>query len=123
MSASIPAQPPTPAHLVGRRTLFLALAAFAVANVVHNRFGLDPAIVPAAVLTGLVAWRQRRPFLWGAALFIALPSFLFLQWTAFATPGDTWTFVNHVALLAAGSLAVASVIRSLMPTRALHHPS
>ena len=114
MNPSTPAHSPSRASLAGRPALFLALAAFTVAIVIHNRFGLDSAIIPAAAFTALVAWRPRRPFLWAAALFIALPSFLFLKWDALTAPGDGWTFANHVALLAAGLLAVACVIRSLM---------
>jgi hypothetical protein len=120
MSASHPANA---VPFAGRSLLFLALAAYAAAVVIHNRFGLDPAIAPAALLTALTAWRPRRPLLWGAAFFIAAPSFLFLEWSALTASGDPWTFANHLALLAAGLLAVASAIRSLRPTGARHRSS
>jgi hypothetical protein len=99
--------------------LLLAFAAFAIANLIHNNFGLDPAIVPAALLVGLYLWRPRRWLLWGAAIMIALPSFVFLRWDALVPPAVAIPFLNHVALLAAGALAVLGVVISVMPDRRL----
>ena len=108
----------------GRRSmlLFAALAAFVVANLIHNEFGLDPAIAPAALLAGIYWWRPKRALLWGAAFVIALPAFAFFKWSALTDPSGARMLYNHLALLAAGSLAVASVVRSVVPTssRALH---
>ena len=96
--------------------LLAALGAFAVANLIHNDFGLDPAIAPAALLAAIYWWRPRRPLLWGAAFVIALPAFAFFKWSALTDPSSARVLYNHLALLAAGSLAIASVVRSLVPT-------
>ena len=87
-----------------------AFGAYMLANLIHNRFGLDPAIAPAALLLTLVLWRRRPVLLVGAALLIALPSFLFLRWSALMEPTTTASFANHVALLAGGVLATGAVI-------------
>lgn len=93
--------------------LMAAFIAFLAANVIHNSFGVDPAILPAGVLLGLYLWRRRRGLLWAAALLIAAPAFLFLKWGALASPGDIRPFLNHAALLAAGVLALAAVGASI----------
>lgn len=89
--------------------LFGAFGSFTVANLIHNDFGLDPAIIPAALLVSLSWWRPRRGLMWAAALVIALPAFAFFKWTALGDPSNTLRLVNHVALLLAGTLAVLSV--------------
>jgi hypothetical protein len=95
-------------------TLLLgALVAFYAANLIHNRFGLDPAVIPASVFAAVYLWRRHRGWLWAAAAFIALPSFMFLKWSSLTNPGDLWPFLNHAALLAGGVLAIACVARSV----------
>lgn len=102
-------------------TLLGAFAAFAAANVMHNHFGLDPAIVPAAVLISLYAWRPHRGLLWGAALFIAAPSFLFFKWRLLVQPGGVLPFLNQLGLLLGGVLALISVLQSLRPQPSTLH--
>jgi hypothetical protein len=92
-----------------------AFAAFTTAIVIHNRFGLDPAIAPATLFVGLLLWRRRRAFLLAAALVIALPAFLFLKPAVLLDPEDLLPFSNHAALLLAGLLAVASAVVTLLP--------
>lgn len=89
-------------------TIFAAFAAFAIANLIHNNLGVDPAIAPSLILISLYAWRPARPLLWAAALFIALPSFAFLKLSALTHPTELKPFLNHLALLSSGALAVAS---------------
>ncbi|MGH7469332.1 MAG: hypothetical protein ACRENP_15375 [Longimicrobiales bacterium] len=103
--------------------LFTAFVAFAAANLIHNNLGVDPALAPAALLTGLYGWRPGRGFLWGAALVIALPAFIFLKWSALAQPADAQAFFNHVALFLAGALAVLSVVVSLLMRQPAARPS
>jgi hypothetical protein len=107
----------------GSLTLLGAFIAFTVANLIHNNFGLDPAIVPAALLVGLYWWRRRRGLLWGAVLVIAVPAFLFLRWRALTDPGDTLRFLNHLTLFAAGALAIATAALSLLSSRRRARPS
>ncbi|MGH7555705.1 MAG: hypothetical protein ACREMQ_22115 [Longimicrobiales bacterium] len=102
-----------------RRELPLILGAFAAytsGNLIHNNLGLDPAIVPAAVFVGLVLWRRRRWLLLAAAMVIGLPAFMFLRWSELSKPGDALPFLNHVALLVAGVLAVMSAVLALIPS-------
>ena len=95
--------------------LFAALGAFAVANLIHNNFGLDLAIAPAVLLASIYWWRPTRARLWGAAFVIALPAFAFFKLSALTDPSGTRALLNHLALLAAGALAVASAVRSVIP--------
>lgn len=106
-------------------TGFLAAAflAYLTANLIHNDFGVDPAIAPAAVLTGLYWWRPRRGLLHAAALLIALPSFLFLKWGALADPAALRPFLNHAALLTAGALALLAVLASIRQARRAASPT
>jgi hypothetical protein len=92
--------------------LGFAFVAFVVANLIHNGFGLDPAVAPATVLGCAYCWRPRRGLLWATAAMIAPPAFLFFKWSALADPSRTGYFVNHAALLIAGVLALASVVAS-----------
>lgn len=94
-----------------------AAAAFLVSNLIHNDLGLDPAIVPMAALIALFFWRRTRLTLWLTALAIAAPAFLFLDLSAVGNPRDLKPFLNHVALLSAGALAVVSVLASLLVHR------
>jgi hypothetical protein len=102
--------------------ILAAFVAFAAANVIHNSVGLDPAIVPPALFVGLVFWRKRRWLLLAAAFFIAAPSFSFLRWSELTSPTDTLHFLNHVALLAAGVLAISGAVVVLIPQRAAAQP-
>lgn len=99
------------------RFLLAAFSAFTVANLIHNDFGLDAAIIPAALLVGFYCWRPRQVLLWAAAVVIALPAFAFIKWGALGNPADTRFFFNHVALLLAGTLAVLSVLVSVVVSR------
>jgi len=92
-----------------------AFAAYATANLLHNRWGVDLAIVPAALFVGLVLWRRRRVILLPAAVLIFLPSFAFLQISELRAPADSFSFLNHAALLVAGVLGVASAAVALVP--------
>jgi len=103
--------------------LLAAFTSFLAANLIHNWFGLDPAILPSGVLVGLYLWRRRPGFLWAGALFIALPAFGFLKWSALADPGAFRPFLNHVALLLAAVLALLSVGASLAGGRQPRHRS
>jgi hypothetical protein len=95
-------------------TLLAAFLAFTAANLIHNDFGFDPAIIPAALLVGIYWWRPRRVLLWAAAVVIALPALVFIKWGALGNPADIRFFLNHVALLLAGTLAVLSVLVSVV---------
>ena len=94
--------------------IFLAWLAALTANVIHNNVGLDPAIAPATILLMLYWWRPVRPLLWVTAVFIALPSFMFLKFSAIMSPGETQYFLNHLALLVAAVLSVAAALLSLL---------
>ena len=98
-------------------TILLAYLAALTANVIHNNFGLDPAIAPATVLLILYWWRPIRPLLWGTALFIALPSFMFLKFTALLSPADTKYFLNHFALSCAAVLSLTAATLSFRRQR------
>lgn len=95
------------------RILLGAFAALVAANLIHNNFGLDPAVAPAALLLALHWWRPNRWLLLAAAILIALPAFAFLKWGALLNPGDARPFWNHLALLLAGLLAVLAAVTSL----------
>jgi hypothetical protein len=97
--------------------ILCAFAAYAAANLMHNRLGLDPAIVPAALFVGLLLWRRQRGFLLAAAFAMVVPAFLFLRWSELISPSSAPYFFNHVALLAAGGLALAAAIIALVPSR------
>ena len=88
------------------RIIIVAFAAFAIANLIHNGGGLDPAIVPAVVLLAAYLWRPRPVLLWATAVMIALPSFMFVKWTALTDASNVRSFANHVALATAALLAV-----------------
>lgn len=98
-------------------SLTAAFVSFLVANLIHNDFGVDPAIVPAAVLGGLYWWRPRPGLQWATAAMIALPSFLFLKPAALLDPSNMRAFLNHAALGIAGVLALLSVVRSFLAGR------
>ncbi len=86
---------------LGRALAFAALVAFVIANVIHNRFGVDVAVIPAVVFSALLLWRPRRWVLVVAAFFIAAPSLLFFRSAALTSPGSAIYFVNHFFLLLA----------------------
>jgi hypothetical protein len=94
-----------------------AFAAFATANIIHNDFGLDPAMAPATLFVGLLFWRRHRALLLAAAVVMALPAFSFLNRSELSSPTDALHFLNHLALLLAGVLAVAAAIVTLVPLR------
>jgi hypothetical protein len=95
------------------RILLGAFVALVAANLIHNNFGLDPAVAPAALLVALNWWRPNRWLLRVAAVLIALPAFAFLKLGALANPGSAQPFWNHVALAMAGALAVLALLKSL----------
>lgn len=95
------------------RILLGAFVALVAANLIHNNFGLDPAVAPAALLVALNWWRPNRWLLRAGAVLIALPAFAFLKWGALVNPADTEAFWNHVALLLAGALAVLALVKTL----------
>lgn len=99
-----------------------AFGAALTANLIHNDLGLDPAIAPAAVLTALYWRRPRRGLLWAAAVVTALPSFLFLRWSALGSPAAVRPFFNHLALLVAGVAAVLAVLVSFRRLRGTTQP-
>jgi hypothetical protein len=93
-----------------------ALASFVTANLIHNSGGLDPAIVPATVLAAAV-WRRPGPALSrAAAVAIALPALYFFKWASLTDPVSARVFLNHLALLLAGLLAIASIALGPVPT-------
>ena len=101
-----------------RTALFLimaAYAAFTIAVLIHNSFGLDPAVVLPTLFVGLLLWRRRRGFLIAAVIVIAVPAFAFLKPVALSNPDELLYFFNHLALLSAGVLAVAAAVVSLNP--------
>lgn len=97
--------------------IYCAFGAFAAANLIHNDFGLDAAVAPAALLVALYSWRPNRGLLWGAAFVIAFPAFAFLQLRALAETGDVARFLNHWALFVAGAFAVLSVLLDTVTRR------
>jgi hypothetical protein len=103
--------------------LLSAFGAFAAANVIHNAFGVDPAIAPPSLFVGLYVWRRRLVLLLAAAFVIALPSFSFLRPSELSSPTTPLSFANHVALLAAGLLAVACAATALLARRRAALPS
>jgi hypothetical protein len=98
-------------------TIVGAFLAFAIANLIHNDFSVDPAIAPALVVGLFYWWRPLPGLLWATALMIALPSFLFLKPSALTDPANARAFANHLALALAGTLAVVSVLRGLLAGR------
>ncbi len=110
--------PIPPAVRRGRALIVAALGAFVIAVLIHNRFGLDPAPVPAVLLTALSWWKPRRSLLLAAAIVIAVPAFSFLQWDALTRASDSARLWNHVFLLLAGLLAVAGAVVVLLRSRA-----
>jgi hypothetical protein len=94
--------------------LAASLAAAITANLIHNRLGLDVAVLPAIVFAALYYRRPGRTLLWVTAFVIAFPAFSFLEFSALSSPANSWFFLNHVALLLAGTLAVTSVIWDLL---------
>jgi hypothetical protein len=99
-----------------------AFAAYTAANLLHNRWGVDLALAPAALFVGLVLWRRRRVFLLPAAVLIFLPAFAFFRVSELRAPADPFSFYNHVALLIAGVLGVLSAMVALAPTRRAGQP-
>jgi hypothetical protein len=97
--------------------MLAAVGAFVVANLIHNAWGLDAAVVPGLVFAGLTLWRRRRLFLGVAAVVVVASVLAFLNWSALAAPSDTRPFFNHLFLLAAGVLATASAALGLRRTR------
>lgn len=97
----------------GRVLVLAAFAAFLIANLIHNRFGVDAAIVPATVFVAVWLWRPRRWIQLVALFFIAAPSLLFFKVAALTGPAGTITFWNHVVLLVAAVLAIAGAIVAL----------
>ncbi len=91
------------------RFVLAAFAAFFVANLLHNNFGIDPAIIPAGILTGLSLRRPHPVLLAAAAVVIAVPAFAFLKWRALTDPSSAHPFLNHLFLLAAGVLALVAL--------------
>lgn len=97
---------------LGRRLLVAGFAAFVAAILVHHRFSpagalRDVALYPAAVCTGLVAWKG-PPWVYAlAAITIALPAWAFFEAAALTEPGETGPFMNHLLLLLAAGLATA----------------
>lgn len=63
------------------RLLLAAFGAFTIANLIHNDFGFDPVIIPAALLVGFYCWRPRQALLLAAALAVlsVLASVVFRQ--------------------------------------------
>lgn len=104
---------PIPATRAATSLVVAAFLSFLAANLLHNRFGIDPAIAPAALFTGLYLWKARRWMMLAAAFFIAVPSFLFLRWSALADPSAPVVFGNHAALLLGGALALAAAALAL----------
>ena len=92
--------------------LTMAFVFFTGANLLHNQFGLDLAIVPPAVLTFLYGWKRKRVLLWAAAIFIGIPSALFFSGKALKDPSQMTYFMNHLALLLAVIFAGVSTALS-----------
>lgn len=100
------------ARPLGSALLVASFAALVAALLVHYRFSVagilrDVVLYPAAVCTGLLAWK-RRPWVYAlAAVTIALPGWAFFDASALTAPGETMRFVNHTLLLLAAALATA----------------
>jgi hypothetical protein len=100
------------------KTLVLGgVAAFLIANLIHNDGLLDPAPLPGIVFAGLMWWRPRRAFLLAAAFFVALPALVFLNWAALSDVSRARPFFNHLFLLLAGVFAVAGAAGSFVSAR------
>jgi hypothetical protein len=110
---------PVPGTLrhTGVIALTLGYAAFVAANLIHNRLGMDIAVLPATLLMMLYLWRPARAFRLGTAVLIALPALAFLKPRAIYDPSDPTSFANHLALLLAGVLAIAGGASALVPVR------
>ena len=89
--------------------MLAAFAAFLLANLIHNEFGLDAAILPAGIVIVLLLWRALRSLLAAAALTIGVPAFAFLEWSALIQTSNVHRLLNHLALLAGGVLAVVAL--------------
>jgi hypothetical protein len=101
----------------GNLLVLVAFVAFVVANLIHNRFTIDVAVLPSALFVGLMLWKPLRTFLIVAAICIVLPALMFFQAGAIIQPTSTVRLLNHVFLLLAGVLGVASGIAGILPTR------
>ncbi len=105
---------------LSRSTRFLALAAFVAfvaANLIHNRGGIDSALVPGGVFTALLLWKPRRVFQLLAAISVAVPAIAFFKWAALTDPSRQAYFVNHLFLLLAAVFAVGGFAMAIMPRR------
>jgi hypothetical protein len=67
------------------------------------------------VLWAVYLLRPNRVLLILTAVMVALPAFTFFKWSAVTSPQNTLYLLNHIALLLAGVLAVASIIQSFLP--------
>lgn len=94
-----------------------AFAAFLAANLIHNRFTVDAAVVPSALFIGLFLWKRWRALLVVEAVCIAAPALGFFKPAAILEPTGALRMANHVFLLVAGLLAVAAGIAGLVPGR------
>jgi hypothetical protein len=103
------------------RILFAAaFGSFFAANLIHNRWGVDSALIPG-VLFGVLYFR--KPAKWTAflaALGIAGPALAFFRWIALAST-DPWYVVNHAFLLGAWAFGIAALVVALRPPFAAIH--
>ncbi len=102
----------------GRTLIVAAFASFLIANLIHNRFRVDAAIVPSTVFVILLLWQPRRWVLLAAAFLIAVPSALFFKVAAVTNLANTVHFLNHLFLLLAALLAIGAAVATLVPVRA-----
>lgn len=105
----------------GRTLIVAAYAAFLAANLIHNRFLVDAAIVPSGVFVALMLWKPHRVFLLAAAICVAAPALGFFKPNALLEPTGVLRFLNHMFLLAGGLLAVAAGIVGVLPSRQRVH--
>ncbi len=103
---------------LSRLLLLASLGAFLVAIIIHNRGGIDPAIVPGALFTALFFWKPRRVSLVLAAITLAGPAVAFLNFAALTDPARRAFFINHVFLLLTALLALGAVVVGLLPNGA-----
>jgi hypothetical protein len=98
------------------KSLFVAaFCSFLAANLIHNRWGVDSALIPGLVFGALYFRRPTRLTAFLAALGVSGPALAFFRWEALVPREDAWYAVNHAFLLLAGVLGIAAAFAAIRP--------